>query len=91
METDYLLAENASGTLIESHSLHERRNRLDASLNFEINRKELYLKNESKGAFDWLDSKSNTIWNDNRLQLSSSPDRRYFSDILDIKLPLSND
>ena len=91
VETDYLLAENASGALIESHSLRERRNRLDASLNFEINRKELYLKNESKGAFDWLDSKSNTVWNDNRLQLSSSPDRRYFSDILDIKLPLSND
>ncbi len=91
VETDYLLAENASGALIESHSLHERRNRLDASLNFEINRKELYLKNESKGSLDWLDSKSNTVWNDNRLQLSSSPDRRYFSDILDIKLPLSND
>ena len=50
-----------------------------------------YLKNESKGSLDWLDSKSNTVWNDNRLQLSSSPDRRYFSDILDIKLPISND
>lgn len=91
VETNYLLAENASGALIESHSLHERRNRLDASLNVEINRKELYLKNESKASFDWLDSRSNTVWNDNRLQLSSSPDRRYFSDILDIKLPLSND
>lgn len=44
VETNYLLAENASGALIESHSLHERRNRLDASLNVEINRKELYLK-----------------------------------------------
>lgn len=91
VETNYLLADNVSGSLIESHSLHERRNRLDASLNLEINSKELYLKNESKGSFDWLDSKSNTIWNDNKLKLSSSPDRRCFSDILDIKLPLSND
>lgn len=91
VETNYLLAENASGTLIESHSLHERRNRLDASLNVEINKKELYLKNEGKASFDWLDSRSNTVWNDNQLKLHSSPDRRYFSDILDIKLPLSNE
>lgn len=91
VETNYILTENASGALFESHSLQERRNRIDVSMNVEINRKELYLKNEGKASFDWLDSRGSTVWNDNQLKLHSSPDRRCFSDMLDIKLPLSNE
>lgn len=65
--------------------------RLDANLNLEINRNELYVKNELKGSFDWLTADSRTQWNDASLNLSSTPDRRFFADELDVKLPLSND
>lgn len=93
VETEYLFTDELGErqTLHEDNSLRERRNRLDASLDFELNRPELYVKNRLEGTLDWLAANSLTVWDDRRRQLSSSPDRRFFSDVLDVKLPLSGD
>ena len=91
IETEYLFAEDEDRIVYESNALNERRNRLDASVNFEVNRPNLYVKNDLKGTFDWLSAHSRTVWNDNQRDLSSSPDRKFFSNVLDVKLPMSND
>lgn len=90
VETDYTFVDTLR-TMYENHALKERRNRLDASMSLEVNRPKLYLKNESKGSFDWLTTASRSVWEHRGLNLSSSPDRKSFSDILDLKIPLSGD
>ena len=91
VETEYLFDENQSEKMVELNLGKSHKKRLDANLNLEINRKELYVKNELKGSFEWLTADSRTQWNDASLNLSSTPDRRFFADELDVKLPLSND
>ena len=91
VETEYLFDENQSEKMYEFNLGKWHKKRLDANLNLEINRSELYVKNELKGSFDWLTADSRTQWNDASLNLSSTPDRRFFADELDVKLPLSND
>ena len=56
-----------------------------------MNRTNLYVKNELKGTFDWVSTNSNTFLNDQQQNLHSLPNRQFISDVLDIKLPISND
>ena len=91
VETEYLFVDTLHQTIYESNSLNERRSRLDANLNFEVNRPNLYVKNDLKGTIDWFSSCSSTILNGAKRNLSSEPDRLFLSDFLDIKLPLSGD
>lgn len=91
IETEYLFPDALNKILYESNLWKDKRNRLDANLNFELNRPNLYVKNELKGTFDWVSTSSQTIFNDNSQNLNSSPNRQFVSDVLDIKLPISND
>ncbi len=91
METQYLFDEHQPEKMYELNLGKSHKKRLDANLNLEINRNELYVKNELKGSFDWLTADSRTQWNEASLNISSTPDRRFFADELDVKLPLSND
>ena len=91
VETEYLFPDALDKMLYESNLWRDKRNRLDANLNFELNRANLYVKNELKGTFDWISTSSQTILNDNSQNLKSSPNRQFVSDVLDIKLPISND
>ena len=91
IETEYLFPDALDKMLYESNLWRDKRNRLDANLNFELNRPNLYVKNELKGTFDWISTSSQTILNDNSQNLKSSPNRQFVSDVLDIKLPISND
>ena len=91
VETEYLFPDALDKMLYESNLWRDKRNRLDANLNFELNRPNLYVKNELKGTFDWISTSSQTILNDNSQNLKSSPNRQFVSDVLDIKLPISND
>lgn len=91
VETEYLFPDALDKMLYESNLWRDKRNRLDANLNFELNRPNLYVKNELKGTFDWVSTSSQTIFNDNSQNLKSSPNRQFASDVLDIKLPISND
>ena len=91
VETDYLFNESQSEKMYEMNLGKSHKKRLDTNLNLEINRNELYVKNELKGSFEWLTANSQTQWNEASLNLSSTPDRRFFADELDVKLPLSND
>ncbi len=91
VETEYLFPDALDKMLYESNLWRDKRNRLDANLNFELNRPNLYVKNELKGTFDWVSTSSQTIFNDNSQNLKSSPNRQFVSDVLDIKLPISND
>lgn len=90
IETAYLFAEQMNDIVFESNALREHRHRLDANLAFEINKPDLYVKNDLKGTLDWLSSQSQTVWNDNQRSLQSSPDRHFLSDELDVKFPLSD-
>ena len=90
IETEYLFSNQMNEILIESNALKERRNRLDASLDFELNKANLYNKNDLKGTFDWTSAQSFTAWNNDKRNLQSSPDRKFVSDELDIKVPMSN-
>ena len=91
IETEYLFPDASDKMLYESNLWKEKRNRLDANLNFELNRPNLYVKNELKGTFDWVSTNSQTTLNDRQQNLHSSPNRQFISDVLDIKLPISND
>lgn len=89
--TEYLFTDTLRQTKYEDNALHERKKRLDMGVNFEMNRPDMYLKNELKGTLDWVSAQSLTQWNGNQRHLSSGLDRKFFSDVLDIKLPLSGD
>lgn len=91
IETEYLFSGQMNKAIVESNVLKELRNRLDASLDFELNRPDLYIKNEFNGTFDWVSAQSLTTWNNNQRNLQSSPDRKFVSNVLDIKLPMPND
>ena len=91
IETEYLFPDALDKMLYESNLWREQRNRLDANVNFELNRTNLYVKNELKGTFDWVSTNSNTFLNDQQQNLNSLPNRQFISDVLDIKLPISND
>ena len=91
IETEYLFPDASDKMLYESNLWKEKRNRLDANLNFELNRPNLYVKNELKGTFDWVSTNSQTTLNYRQQNLHSSPNRQFISDVLDIKLPISND
>lgn len=91
IETEYLFPDALDKMLYESNLWREQRNRLDANVNFELNRTNLYVKNELKGTFDWVSTNSNTFLNDQQQNLHSLPNRQFISDVLDIKLPISND
>ena len=91
IETEYMFPDALDKMLYESNLWKEKRNRLDANLNFELNRPNLYVKNELKGTFDWVLTNSNTILNEKQQSLYSSPNHQFISDVLDIKLPISND
>lgn len=90
IETEYLFTEQMNDVMLESNALKEHRKRLDASLGFELNRANLYIKNDFKGTFDWLSSQSQTVLNDNQRSLQSTPNRQFLSNQLDIKFALSN-
>ena len=91
IETEYLFSDALDDILRESNLWREKRNRLDANLNFELNKPNIYVKNELKGTFDWVSTNSQTTLNDRQQNLHSSPNRQFISDVLDIKLPISND
>lgn len=91
IETDYLFTDTINQTIHEHNTLQEQRNRLDASLNMEINRPNLYVKNDLKTTFDWTSSQGLTEWNEDLRCLSSTPDRKFLSDVLEVKLPMSGD
>lgn len=91
METEFLLSSVMGQTMFESNVLTERRKRLDASVDFELNRPNLYVKNDLKGTVDWQKAHSLTLWNNSLRNLQSSPERQYLSDVLDVKLPISNE
>ena len=91
IETEYFFTDTTAQTMYEHHAFQEERNRLDANVNLEINHPNLYIKNDLKGTADWLSSHSTTVLNKIQRNLSSNPDRFFLSDVLDVKLPLSND
>ena len=89
--TEYLFTDTLEQMMKENNALREERNRLDANVNFEVNRPNLYVKNELKGTFDWASAQGLTEWNENLRQLSSTPDRKFMTNVLNIKLPMSGD
>ena len=91
IETEYLFTDTLNHTLYEHNAIREQRNRLDASVNLELNRSNLYIKNELKSTFDWASSQGLTEWNENLRRLSSTPDRKFVADVLEVKLPMSGD
>lgn len=91
IETEYLFTDTIKRTLYEHNVLHEQKNRLDADINFEVNRPNLYVRNNMKTIFDWVFTKGQTEWSEKLHHLASVPDRKFFSDVLDIKLPMSGD
>ena len=91
IETEYLFTDTIAQTMYEYNAFQEERDRLDASVNLETNHPNLYIKNDLKGTIDWLSSYSTTVLNNIQRNLSSNPDRFFLSDVLDIKLPFSND
>lgn len=91
IETEYLFTDSLHQIMNENNSLNEKRNRLDTNLNFEVNRSNLYVKNDFKGILDWLSSRSSTDLNGYQRCLASEPDRLFLSNVLDVKLPLSSD
>ena len=91
IETEYLFADTLDQVMTEHNVLREQRNRLDANINFEVNRPNLYIKNELKGTFDWASAQGLTEWNEDLRRLSSTPDRKLFANVLNIKLPMSGD
>lgn len=91
IETEYLFTDTLEQMMKENNALREERNRLDANVNFEVNRPNLYVKNELKGTFDWASAQGLTEWNENLRQLSSTPDRKFMTNVLNIKLPMSGD
>ena len=91
IETEYLFTDTLNHTLYEHNAIREQRNRLDASVNLELNRSNLYIKNDLKSTFDWASSQGLTEWNENLRRLSSTPDRKFVADVLEVKLPMSGD
>ena len=91
IETEYLFTDTLGQVMTEHNALREQRNRLDANVGFEINRPNLYIKNELKGTFDWASAQGLTEWNEDLRRLSSTPDRKLFANVLNIKLPMSGD
>ena len=91
IETEYLFTDTLDQTMYEHNVIREERNRLDASVNLEVNRPSLYIKNELKSTFDWASSQGLTEWNENLRRLSSTPDRKFVADVLEVKLPMSGD
>ena len=91
IETEYLFTDTLDQTMYEHNVIREERNRLDASVNLEVNRPNLYIKNELKSTFDWASSQGLTEWNENLRRLSSTPDRKFVADVLEVKLPMSGD
>lgn len=91
IETEYLFTDTLDQTMYEHNVIREERNRLDASVNLEVNRPNLYIKNELKSMFDWASSQGLTEWNENLRRLSSTPDRKFVADVLEVKLPMSGD
>lgn len=91
IETEYLFTDTLNHTLHEHNAIREERNRLDASVNLEVNRPNLYIRNELKSTFDWASSQGLTEWNENLRRLSSTPDRKFVADVLEVKLPMSGD
>ena len=91
IETEYLFADTLDQMMTEHNALREQRNRLDANVNFEVNRSNLYIKNELKGTFDWASAQGLTEWNEDLRRLSSTPDRKLFANVLDVKLPMPGD
>lgn len=91
IETEYLFTDTIAQTMYEHNALQEEKNRLDASVNLEINRPNLYVKNDLKSTFDWASSQGLTEWNESLRHLASTPNRKFFSDALDIKLPMVGD
>ncbi len=90
VETDYLFADTLPARF-ETNALHAKKQRLDASFDYEKNRPDLYVKNELEGTMDWQSANSHTVWNTMDRRLTSTPDRKYLSDALDVKLPLKSD
>ena len=91
IETEYLFTDTLGQVMTEHNALREQRNRLDANIGFEVNRPNLYIKNELKGTFDWASAQGLTEWNEDLRRLSSTPDRKLFANVLNIKLPMSGD
>lgn len=91
VETEYLFTDTIGEIMHERTDFSEKRNRLDASLNVEINRPNLYVKNDLKGTFDWASAQGLTEWNEALRRLTSTPDRKFVSDVLDVKLPMPGD
>ncbi|MGL5938011.1 MAG: carboxypeptidase-like regulatory domain-containing protein [Phocaeicola sp.] len=90
LENSYFFDEENSQTMSESNQLHNKRNRLDGTLNFEINRPTLYLNANFKTTLDWLSSQSQTLWDETQRNLQAQLDRKYLAGEFDLKLPLSN-
>ena len=90
IETRYVFDGANPEILQEDNALSNRRNRLDANLNVEINRQDLYLANELKTTFDWLSAENQNRLNHVSKRLDSDLDRKFFSNELNLKLPLSN-
>lgn len=91
IETEYLFTDTLDQTMYEHNAIREQRNRLDASVNLEVNRPNLYIKNDLKSTFDWASSQGLTEWNENLHRLSSTPNRKFVADVLEVKMPMSGD
>ena len=91
VETEYLFTDTIGEIMHERTDFSEKRNRLDASLNVEINRPNLYVKNDLKGTLDWASAQGLTEWNEALRRLTSTPDRKFLSGVLDVKLPMPGD
>lgn len=91
IETEYLFTDTINQIMQENNTLRELKNRLDANVSLEVNRPNLYVKNDLKGTFDWATAQGLTEWNGNLRRLTSSPNRKYFSNVLEVKLPMPGD
>ncbi len=90
IETEYLFADTLA-PVPEYNELREKKQRLDANLDFELNRPNLYLSNKLEGSAEWLSTNSNTVWSNQSRKLFSTPNRRFISNVLDVKIPLKNE
>jgi len=88
--TQYFLSADSIGVVIEDYENQQCLNNLDASVCYELNSKTLYVKNQTKGSFHWVNGKSNIFLNGTSTDICSRPNRQYFQNTLQITLPASH-
>lgn len=92
-ETNYLLIENAESHDIirEDNALRETEDRIDLSVNYEINNQHTFLKNKLSGSADWLRGNGATISNDRHTALWVKPVKSHITNDLSAIFPLKSD